>query len=996
MSPTRSEASPTGEAAPGVALGDAGAGAAVADPFATLDEALAGLCSALASDEWLDAFLWAAGASQIVEDRIDAVAWPPRRLLVHLARHGGDGPAMPPALRAARGPALRLASRALDAAGAGYRAAPPTRALRAWASEATRLTLALAGLVMGADLGAVAAGRVLAGPGFATRLVGRDLLRPPACFRSFDQHPADAAELARRYAARYPAREPPLLVLGVRTSGSYLAPLLAAALRGLGYRRVAVATTRPGVPPPPGAASAARVLLTDDPPVTGGALAEVAAALERRGVPAAAIVPVFACFEDPPVVPERLARHDCVTLLGTAWHVPSLLAPRALAELLPRLLDGVRVLDVRAAEPGPVARTGHLGVPVTAVVEHPEDGTREELALYAEWTGVGRFGRLAPQSAAALDGLVPRVRGFADGVLLRDRGRPPDGPPRCDPQPVPPREVAVYLAERERRLPLHEDRSGRLGGRDPVWESAARTLAPVLGRAAVLLRPALVQPLTRHLLASASRPCLVDGRTAPEHWAGDGDRGHRKLDWAEGGFASLDLACYDAVYDLAGAVAHGPADDEAEQELLRHWTELTGRGVDPARWFLFQLVQARNAVRLAGGAGARSGTGDGAGDGPDLRARARRAQARAAQRFLAGALLADLDEREPAAEPRGWCVLDVDGVLETDVLGFPAASPLGVTALRALRAHGYRPLLATGRSLAEVRDRCAAYGLAGGVGEYGAACVDAGSGRVRVVLDDARRGEGDGGLALLLASLPGHETDPLSHWCVRASLRHADGRRTGLPERETADLLRDGRFGRLFDAVPGDAQTDFVPHGADKAEGVRALLALMGEPVEPPVLAVGDGPADLPLLRWSRNGVVPSHARELAEGHIHVAPGAYQAGLADAVAALLGHRPGHCPICRPPALTHETRAVLAVLALPEAGRRGAVIRLARLALANADLTAAHSMAVHGVAVHGMSGHGISVHGRAGHGVRTHGMAVHGGAVHGVAAGGRAGVRPDER
>ena len=34
--------------------------------------------------------------------------------------------------------------------------------------------------------------------------------------------------------------------------------------------------------------------------------------------------------------------------------------------------------------------------------------------------------------------------------------------------------------------------------------------------------------------------------------------------------------------------------------------------------------------------------------------------------------------------------------------------------------HGYQPVLATGRSLDEVRDRCTAYGLAGGVAEYGA------------------------------------------------------------------------------------------------------------------------------------------------------------------------------------------------------------------------------------------------------------------------------------
>ncbi|MBF9066534.1 HAD family hydrolase [Streptacidiphilus fuscans] len=925
MSASRSEVDPS------AALGNVGG--PVPDPFATLDETLAGLGRSLAEGEWLDAYLWAAGALQIVEDRIDSVSWPPRRLLTHLAKRDGDSSA------------LRVGFELLEAAEAAYRASPPTRALRAWAADAAALTLALAGMVMGDDSTcapqSAVAGRVLAGPGRGSRrLVARDLLRPPACFRSFDQHPADVAALARRYSEAYPAREPPLLVLGIRTSGSYLAPLLAAALRRDGHTRVDWATTRPGAPLPARAAFgvAARLLLVDDPPVTGGSLADVAAALVREGVPSQAVVPVFACFDDPPVVPDRLARYGCVMLPGSAWHVRELLSPPALREAVPRLLAGVRVLDVRVPEPGRASRGGHLRVPLDVVVAG-DGGESQELALCAEWTGVGRFGRLAVATADVLRGLVPRVHGFADGVLLRDRLDGPDAATVPSSQ-VTPGEAAAYVVRREDRLGLGEDRSGHLGGRDPVWESAARMLAPVLGRAGVLLRPALVQPLTRSLLAAAPRPCLVDGRTAPWRWAPDGSRASRKLDWAEGGFSSLDLACYDAAYDLAGFVAHGDfddaveaedVDDAVEHELLRAYADLTGRQIAPARWFLFQLVQAGNAVRLA----------QGRGDTRALRAHARRAKARAAQRFLAGALLADLDDRVIDESSTSLVVLDIDGVLETDALGFPSASPLGMLALRALRAHGFRTVLATGRSLAEVRDRCAAYGLTGGVGEYGAVCFDAASDRQRVVLDDARRAEGDGGLAALLASRTGHETDPLSHWCVRASVRGTDGRRTGLSAAETEELLRSEPFGRLFEAVPGDAQTDFVPRGADKAAGVRALFTLMGEPVEPPLLAVGDGSADLPLLRWARHAAVPAHARRLSGDGVRATRGAYQAGLADAVATLLGHRPGHCPLCRPPALPVETRAVLDVLALPEAGRSGALARLARLALADAGLVARH-------------------------------------------------------
>ena len=96
-----------------------------------------------------------------------------------------------------------------------------------------------------------------------------------------------------------------------------------------------------------------------------------------------------------------------------------------------------------------------------------------------------------------------------------------------------------------------------------------------------------------------------------------------------------------------------------------------------------------------------------------------------------------------------WCVLDVDGVLETSLSGFPVSTPAGMLALRALRAHGYRVLLATGRSLPEVRDRCRAYGLSGGVAEYGAVAYDAATGRSAGLV-----AEHDGALTDLLSAVP--------------------------------------------------------------------------------------------------------------------------------------------------------------------------------------------------------------------------------------------------
>ncbi|WP_435302920.1 HAD family hydrolase [Kitasatospora phosalacinea] len=257
-------------------------------------------------------------------------------------------------------------------------------------------------------------------------------------------------------------------------------------------------------------------------------------------------------------------------------------------------------------------------------------------------------------------------------------------------------------------------------------------------------------------------------------------------------------------------------------------------------------------------------------------------------------------------------------------------------ALRALRAHGFRPLPATGRSLPELQDRCRAYGLAGGVAEYGA--VVHLPGRAPLPLAD-RDGAAVRALAARSADL---EVDPLARWTARVSRRQPDGRRTGLDGR-TAGRIAAATGTRT---VRGEQQTDFLPPGVGKAAGVRALLAELGDPGAVPVFAAGDGPADLELLRWARLGTAPAHAPAELRSAARVSASAYQAGLAEGVAALLGHRPGGCPRCRPPRPAPGSRALLALLALPEAGPAGTPARLAEL-----------SSAVGGLAVRGERGRG---------------------------------------
>ena len=97
-----------------------------------------------------------------------------------------------------------------------------------------------------------------------------------------------------------------------------------------------------------------------------------------------------------------------------------------------------------------------------------------------------------------------------------------------------------------------------------------------------------------------------------------------------------------------------------------------------------------------------------------------RALARASQRYFA-----ELFFDSTRSATRGpLCALDVDGVLETEGLGFSSLTAPALSAFARSSPTGIGRLLVSGRSLAEVRDRCSAFGLAGGVAEYGSAFYD--------------------------------------------------------------------------------------------------------------------------------------------------------------------------------------------------------------------------------------------------------------------------------
>lgn len=869
------------------------------DLLRSADALCGSLRESIAAGAWLDAYLSACGLWQLVEDHLHPDRLQLRRIASYLAE-----PRTPPPARAA-GRVAAAAAVAVNVSGPRRRRRL-TRARRAL----TVLTVDLAAQVLSPTDRAGGAFRIAALVAQIEPVavaLGSDVLRLPACFRDIDQSPDDLRRLAAKLLAELEVpTDRPLYVVGVRTSGCYLAPLLVAALRARGRAGARVASYRPGRPWRRGERNALRhcaragglILLIDDPPVSGRSLVASARALTAAGIDEARIVLAVATGAGGDELPESLRHWPVVQLPWCEWAVHELLTPRSVQTVVAALAGpewriGLPIAHPESIAPGRDHLCVRYSVPFTDA-----DGVREEMReLAIEGVGQGLWGRHAVVVGDRLAAEVPRVYGFADGLLYREwipEGPQPDSAVTAD-------RIADYVAQRQRRLRTARDPSAVLRGRGPIWEVAAYLLSGEFGVLGPVARLLLLEPMTRMLL-TVDRPCIVDGATERRYWLPDPvvPRALRKVAFHRSAFGNRQLACYDAVFDLAGAALDTP-DGAFGQALRSNFESRTGRAVDGERWLLYRLVHLWRLERAG-----RIGTAELA-----------RRRAAVVHDYLAECLL---PHPKPATGP--ICALDLDGVLETGPLGFPATSPTGVLTLRALLAHGYRPVLATGRGIDEARDRCRIFGLAGAVAEYGSVIYDAAANREIDLLTDTERRLLDGLRTKLRADPHIELLDGYRH-SIRA--RVADG---PLPPEMISAISAFAPAELRF--VTGEGQTDIVIARIDKATGLTALAQRI--PAAEHRMTVGDSTEDLPLLRSSQLSFAPRNAgTAIRTAGITRTRHAYQSGLAEASRHLLGHHPGHCPVCHPPTHPPRTRILLTALALRENGLRGLPIRTLRLA-----------------------------------------------------------------
>ena len=780
----------------------------------------------------------------------------------------------------------------------------------------------------------------------------------PSCFQTFDLGLADVRRLGNELAEADSTRTP-VVMIGVRTSGSYLAPLLAEVLRQRGFAAVCTITLRPGIPVSRPvadrvramAAQGARFVVTDDPPVTGSSMARGVDELERLGVPQRRIMLAYPRFIDTPEQLKGLSDIGRVTLGWEDWDVHRRLEPAFVSRVLGGVLGpAVRIESselVNARRPR--RAEAHVRAVYDVRMAVTPGGEPDTRRVVVQGVGIGYYGEHVVAVADTMPSFSTPIYALQDGLLFRewiDDTSRIDDTPRLGPsaglqEPVI-EALARYVSLRRSRLPARRDASEALAGSQPVWETAAAEISRSFGRAWPLAQLLAANALVRHVLR-VSHPTVIDGTMELENWFTDPATGRlRSVGLQDRAYWHHGLSSYDPAFDLAGLV-NTHFDVPSAPALLSRYATLTGDVVSPERWLLLRLVQLWGCRRR----------------NPATASATRAAAARDMQRYFAAVFLpetgavgehnSDEQHANQAAGPRApgghatLCALDIDGVLESEHLGFPSLTISSAFALRALKRHGYSPVLATGRSLDEVRERCRAYGLVGGVAEYGSALyltdddevVDLVPGGARNHLDRAREA---------LVATPGVTVDPRYQFAIRATLGGPQG-----PRPLTAEVLKSlAPVLQGIRTVDGEAQTDFVATEVDKGTGLRSLtFRLTRTSTEGSFgfidLAVGDTVSDLPMLEYARQGAMPAHASAVrADPAVWRTEAPYQRGLLEAVDRFLGHtgsrrgprrgklgrmlphRPVRlselgCETCRVSPTDGATDALLAILSATECG-----------------------------------------------------------------------------
>ena len=740
----------------------------------------------------------------------------------------------------------------------------------------------------------------------------------PAFFRSRDFTAADCLELGRKVRAILSDRGRPVVIVGLRTAGSFLAPLLCAYLRSQRFSHVRWVATRPKKGAQKweqavleeGAQNNGVAIIVDESIHSGQTLLQTMEALEKAGFRQKDVLvlnpvePALPNWRDS-IVFEALAKITVVSLepaeRSKCKLLDSSLVGERLAEYyLARGYDQVVVRSSAATEAQnhtwktkPPEKVDVRLKRLYEVELRDAEGYLQVRQVMAKSVGSGWLSYHAFLIAERLSDFVPPALGLRDGILYTEWIPQTNscGPIEMDRFSIA-EQLGAYVSARERELAFDSNPAPVLAREDR--HNGFQQLAFSLSRAynSRVARIAQQRRLAWQLAQlSSAKAVLTDSKMSMDEWI-YADSRMLKTDFEHHCQGKNELLMTDPAFDLAGGIFFFNLNEQETARLLSIYAQRTGDKEVENRLYFNKLAvglwaQTRAAAALRH---------------PNLlesRNEFNR-QFTMARNFLVRETIRECGKLCPATGRTEWrsplVVTDIDGVLDRMIFGFPATSSAGIQALSLLDAHGFAIAVNTARALDEVKCYCQAYKLLGGAAEYGAVVWDAVNGRTVVVAENESLRELDR-VRKAFQTIPGIFVDDSYTYSVRAySLA---GERTGpVPSLLAQDLLLRANAGRLK-VVHTGLDTAVIPKEVDKGKALSAMRGYLG-PANTETYAIGDSAPDLAMFKVADASFAPANLTSRQEGRAlgtWVASREYQPGMLQ-IARKIAHPDGQsCEIC---------------------------------------------------------------------------------------------------
>jgi hydroxymethylpyrimidine pyrophosphatase-like HAD family hydrolase len=765
------------------------------------------------------------------------------------------------------------------------------------------------------DAASIAEAGVNLGSILKTRLPAdlmREQVRLASPFRHHDLTHHDVIAMGERYLECAPRRAQKMLLVGLRTSGSYFVPLLRAFFGTRGYSAVSLLTLNPKK----GASirewkemkrhaeQGYSAIVVDDSPDTGGTLLAAMTILRRAGFGQNKVKIVIPAHRARPDLHKQFPQDLVISHEPDQWRKCKLLEAEAVQKRLSQYFGAPVTVSTNERVEAMNAQlrrsvSDERGTPLKQIFEVCLDGRQrqgERRFILAKSVGWGWLGYHAFLAGYRLSNFVPPVLGLRDGILYTEwlsndaaeKTRIVDWRDSLD-------TVASYIATRTRKLRLQGHAVALVGvsGHDNGVRLLKQTLCKAYGCFPTNI---IAQRSIRRSLRGwqCNYPTLIDGNMRLIEWL-FGGRGLLKVDYEHHGLGKSEVNTVDPGYDLAQVVLDWKLSASEERRLIERYVEESGDADVERRLMLNKLLAGLWTMKQAH---------------EHLFANARLAERQqefhrqfmAAWDFLTIQFARFCGSQCTSETSPNWngplTFLDLDGVFDRRPFGFPTTSAAGIEALRLLLSHGLSVALNTARSVSEVKAYCEAYSLAGGVAEHGGYIWDAVNRRGRSLISEETTVQFET-LRNRLRQMPGVFLDDRHQYSIRAFTYLEKPRR--LRDRLANVVLSRGvgdgvvaplstlLVGHLFAELGLDRlsfhhteiDTTIVAAETDKGCGLLALRDWVSEE-KAETIAIGDGRHDLAMFRVASRSFAPANigcAREAQLFGCRIVNQPYQRGL---------------------------------------------------------------------------------------------------------------------